>query len=132
MIARSLVWSAALAAALGMAGTAFAQDGATLFTENCAACHQPTGKGVPGFFPPLDGNKVVQGDPKGPAYVLLHGRGGMPNFSEELSDGKMASVLSYVRSAWGNKAPPVDEATVASVRGGPAMPQLDASVLPFH
>ncbi len=132
MIVKSLVCSAVLTAALGLADSAVAQDGVTLFTENCAACHQPTGKGVPGFFPALDGNKVVQGDPKAPAYVLLHGRGGMPNFSEELTDEKMASVLSYVRSAWGNKAPAVDTATIAAARGDPGPPQQDASVLPFH
>ncbi len=106
-------------------------DGATLFAQNCSACHQPMGQGVPGAFPALAGDKFVVGDPKGPAYVVTHGRGGMPNFSDDLDDTQVAAILSFVRSSWGNNAPPLDAAAVAAVRGAPAPPNLSVG-LPAH
>jgi mono/diheme cytochrome c family protein len=129
---RLLIPAAALAAALSTASAAFAQgDGAALFQQNCSACHQTTGQGVPGAFPALAGDKFVVGDPKGPAYVVTHGRGGMPNFSEDLDDKQVAAILSFVRNSWGNKAPALDAALVASVRGAEAPPNEQAG-LPFH
>jgi cytochrome c6 len=114
------------------AGSAMAQpSGADLFSQNCAACHQSKGEGVPGAFPALAGNTFVQGDPKGPAWVVTHGRGGMPNFAEDLSDAEVASILTYVRSSFGNKAAALDAATVASVRSQAAPPNNQAG-LPFH
>jgi mono/diheme cytochrome c family protein len=119
------------AAAAATAAAAAEADAATLFTQNCAACHQAQGEGIPGAFPALAGNPVVQGDPKGVAWVLTHGRGGMPNFAEEMSDAEIAKVLTYVRSSWGNKASPLDAGTVASVRGAAAPPNTGAG-LPYH
>ena len=81
-----------------------APDGKALFLKNCAACHQATGKGIPGAFPALAGSKFVTGDHAEVASVLLKGRGGMPDFSENISDADMAAILTYVRSSWGNKA----------------------------
>jgi mono/diheme cytochrome c family protein len=124
---------AALFGGLALATAVNAQSsGATLFAQNCSACHQLTGLGVKGAFPALAGDPFVVGDPKNPAYVLLHGRGGMPNFSEDLSDADIAAVLSYVRASWGNHAPPLDAALVAAVRGGGAAPPKERSVLPGH
>jgi mono/diheme cytochrome c family protein len=117
--------------ALGTAAEA-QTNGAMLFAQNCSACHQLTGLGIPGAFPALAGDPFVLGDPKNPVYVLLHGRGGMPNFSEDLSDADIAAVLSYVRSAWGNHAQALDTALVAAVRGGGAAPPKERSVLPGH
>jgi len=91
-------------------------DGKALFTKNCAACHQASGKGIPGAFPALAGNKFVQGPSSEVATVLLKGRGGMPDFSPTLADADIAEVLSYVRSAWGNQAAPLTEAEVAALR----------------
>ncbi len=102
-----------------------------MFQQNCSACHQPMGQGVPGAFPALVGDKLLLGDPKGPAYVVTHGRGGMPNFSEDLSDDQISKILTFVRSAWGNNAGPVDAATVASVRGASAPPDNQVG-MPFH
>ncbi len=130
---RKALMSAAVLAAGFYAGSAFAQeDGATLFAQNCSACHQPMGQGVPGAFPALAGNKFVQSDPKNPAYVVTHGRGGMPNFSADLDDQQIAKILSYVRSSWGNTAPPLDASVVASVRGAQTPPNPDSASLPFH
>jgi mono/diheme cytochrome c family protein len=96
------------------AGTAV--DGKAVFAAQCAACHQATGKGLPGVFPPLDGSEWVQGDARTVANILLHGingkisvagaeySGAMPSF-QQLSDAELAAVASHVRSTWSNKAP---------------------------
>lgn len=92
-------------------------DGKALFMKNCAACHQATGKGIPGAFPALAGNAFVQGKASDPASVLLKGRGGMPDFSDTLNDRDIATVLTFVRNNWGNKAEPLTEAEVVALRG---------------
>jgi cytochrome c6 len=95
-------------------------DGHQTFMQNCAACHQATGKGIPGAFPALAGDKFVTGDPAKPVATVLNGRGGMPAWKDSLSDAQIAAALSYARSSWGNKAPPVDAKLVAKLRGAPA------------
>src|SRR5690606_17088547 len=37
-------------------------DGAALYQANCAVCHQPSGEGLPGAFPPLKGSPIVNND----------------------------------------------------------------------
>jgi mono/diheme cytochrome c family protein len=91
-------------------------DGKALFAKNCAACHQATGRGIPGAFPALAGNGFVQGPSAEVATVLLKGRGGMPDFSASLADQDIASVLSYVRGSWGNHAAPLQADEVALLR----------------
>ena len=95
-----------------------AANGKQLFAANCVACHQATGKGLPGVFPPLDGSEWVTGDERTVANILLHGvtgditvagnvfKGAMPSF-QQLGDAELAAVASYVRSEWSNKAPPI-------------------------
>lgn len=97
------------------AATGAAVDGKAVFAAQCAACHQATGKGLPGVFPPLDGSEWVQGDTRILANILLHGingeitvagatySGAMPAF-QQLGDAELAAVASYIRSAWSNKA----------------------------
>ncbi len=34
-------------------------DGKAIYSAKCSACHQSTGKGLPGVFPPLDNSKWV-------------------------------------------------------------------------
>jgi len=105
-----------------LAGPALAQDGATLFSQSCAACHQPQGQGIPGAFPALVNNTFVQGDPHQVAHVILNGRGGMPKFSGDLTDDQIAAVATYVRGTWGNKAGPVTTAVVTAERNAGALP----------
>lgn len=112
---RSVLASAALALAAPGAASA-AGVGESLFLDNCAACHQKTGLGVKGAFPALAGNKLVQGPPVVLASTVLVGRGGMPAFKSELSDGELAAVLSYIRTAWGNKGAPLSPGQIAAVR----------------
>jgi mono/diheme cytochrome c family protein len=104
------------AAADAQATASQAPDGKTLFAKNCAACHQASGKGIPGAFPALAGNGFVQGAPSDVSTVLLKGRGGMPDFSGSLDDVEIAQVLSYVRSSWGNAAAPLSPDEVAAQR----------------
>ena len=90
-------------------------DGKAVFAAQCVACHQATGKGLPGVFPPLDGSEWVQGDARTLANILLHGitgeisvagtsyNGAMPAFAQ-LGDAELAAVATFIRSNWSNKA----------------------------
>ena len=92
-----------------------AVDGKALYAAQCAACHQATGAGLPGVFPPLDGSEWVLGEPRVLANILLHGitgeitvkgnkyQGAMPAFAQ-LSDAELAGIASFIRSNWSNKA----------------------------
>ena len=91
-------------------------DGKALFAKNCAACHQANGRGIPGAFPALAANTLVQGPAAEVATVLLKGRGGMPDFSGSLGDQDIALVLSFLRSSWGNQAAPLQADEVAALR----------------
>ena len=113
-MSRTLYAIALLVAALP--ASAADADGKAVFQKSCAACHQATGKGIPGAFPSLAGNAFVQGPGQDPATVLLKGRGGMPDFSASLSDADMAAVLTYVRTSWGNRGDALSEQQVAALR----------------
>lgn len=115
--------AAALGALIILAGAAtpvLADDppGRDMFMANCSACHRPDGKGVPHAFPALAGDPFVVGPKTDPIGRVLNGRGGMPSFKADLSDEQIAGILTYVRSAWGNKASPVAVAEVAAARKG--------------
>ena len=107
---------------------ALAQTGGELFAQNCAACHQASGKGVPGAFPALAGDAFVTGAKPPVIKTLLNGRGGMPRFGDQLTNVQIASVISYVRAAWGNGAQPVAPAEVAALRVGPEPPAAKGGV----
>ncbi len=119
---------AALGLVSAVASPALAADGRQLFLDNCAACHQPTGKGVAGAFPALAGSKVVLGDPKEPITRILNGRGGMPAFQNDLSDTEVSAILTYIRSAWGNKAAPVAVPQVLAFRSNTRRENAKASL----
>jgi mono/diheme cytochrome c family protein len=121
---RSVLMPPSSAAAGGVAPVI---DGGAIFAARCVACHQSTGLGIPGVFPPLAGSEWVLGSDKILVLIPLHGItgavqvkgatyvGAMPVFST-LSDAEIAAVLTYVRSQWGNSAPPVSAATVSAAR----------------
>ena len=104
-----------------------APDGKALFLKNCAACHQASGKGIPGAFPALAGSKFVTGDHAEVAAVLLKGRGGMPDFSETIGDADLAAILTYVRASWGNKADALTEAEVLKLRDSLGVAQFGSA-----
>lgn len=109
------------------AGGGGAVDGTAIFAANCASCHQATGAGLPGVFPPLDGSEWVHGSPKVLANIVLHGingeinvkgasyKGLMPSF-QQLSDAELAGVLTHIRSSWSNKNDAVGPEVIAEAR----------------
>ena len=92
------------------------------------SCHSANGAGQPGTYPPLDGSEWVTGDASKLARIVLHGlsgpvtvkgatyNGSMPTFAAKLNDEKLASVLTYIRGSWSNKAEAVKPEDVAVVR----------------
>ena len=79
--------------------------GESVYAQNCAACHQPTGKGLPPAFPALDGSKIATGPKDAHLDRVLNGKPGttMAAFGKQLSDVEIAAVVTYERNAWGNK-----------------------------
>jgi len=47
--------------------------GQAVFARTCAVCHQPTGSGVTGVFPPLAGSELVDGDVRRLMRIVLNG-----------------------------------------------------------
>jgi cytochrome c oxidase subunit 2 len=82
--------------------------GEKVYAANCASCHQPTGKGVAGAFPALDGSKVVTGPKDEQIKTILNGvvRNGQPTamvaWKSTLSDIDIAAVVTYTRNSWSN------------------------------
>jgi mono/diheme cytochrome c family protein len=121
----SLIVTAALA-------PGYAQDQAALgkqvYMQTCVACHQPTGAGLPAVFPPITNSKYVSGSAERLAAIILKGNAGpftvdgkqfnniMTPLEAVLTDDKIAAVMTYVRSNFGNNAPAVTPDFVAGVR----------------
>ncbi len=78
--------------------------GEKVYAQNCVACHQATGMGVPGAFPALSGSKVVNGPKADQIKLLLAGKQGtaMASF-KHLSDADLAGVITFTRNNWSNK-----------------------------
>lgn len=105
------------------------------FDSACVTCHQATGLGIPGVYPPLAGSEWVEGSEERVISIVLHGLKGpvhvkgvqygaavMPAFGQvagsgyNWSDEKIAAVLTFIRQEWGNKAGPIETARVAEFR----------------
>ena len=105
-----------------------AASGAKLFADNCSACHGDQGAGVPGAFPSLVGDPVVNGaDPVTQIRTVLNGLSGktigttkydaaMPPFADVITDQQIADIIDHERSSWGNHAPLVTAHDVATQR----------------
>ena len=90
--------------------------GARLYERYCADCHGERGQGVTGAYPALAGNRavtmpatinlvqVVLNGGYAPATAGNPRPYGMPPFMLVLSDGDVATLLTYLRSSWGNQA----------------------------
>lgn len=103
------------------------QQGPELYKQYCLSCHQPDGNGVRGMYPPLAGNPVVTGPADKLIRIVLFGLEGplevlgkeynqvMPS-QDYLSDKQISSILTFLRSSWGNKADPVKESHVLKIR----------------
>lgn len=102
------------------------RPGQAAFESTCGACHQASGLGMPGTFPPLAGSSWAVGAPEVPVAIVLRGlqgplkvgemsySGSMP--AQPLKDAEIAEILTYVRSSWGNAASAVTVDQVAAVR----------------
>lgn len=102
--------------------------GAAVYARTCQICHQPTGKGIPNVFPPLDGSDWVSADPSLAIKIILKGLQGpikvngqnfgsmMPPVMPAPGDQEIADVLSYIRVSWGNDLPAVTAGEVEKVR----------------
>tara|TARA_R110000782_G_scaffold268685_1_gene365456 strand:+ start:4732 stop:6153 length:1422 start_codon:yes stop_codon:yes gene_type:complete len=102
--------------------------GQRVFEQNCQACHQEGGQGIPGAFPPLAGSDYLLSQPERAIDVLINGLSGkitvngtdydgvMPAVS--LNDEKIANVLTYVLNSWNNNGGEITPKQVAAQRGG--------------
>jgi mono/diheme cytochrome c family protein len=108
--------------------TDLAKEGKAQYSAICVACHQPSGLGLPGIFPPLVGSEYVSGSSERLIAIILHGVSGpisvdgkiynnvMPAQGSVLNDTKIAQVASFVRSNFGSGASQVLPSQVAVVR----------------
>ena len=101
--------------------------GQARFAGTCSTCHQASGAGLPGVFPPLAKSDWLAANPKAAVDVVLHGLSGpvkvngqdynsvMPPMNQ-LTDDEIANILTYVLSSWGNPGGRVTKAEVAERR----------------
>jgi len=107
------------------AGFDYAVTGPQLYETNCSACHGASGAGVPGAFPALAGDPIVNAkNPITQIGVVLHGlqatagkaySSQMPPFAH-LSDNDIAAIIDHERTSWGNNAPLVTPDDVKRAR----------------
>src|ERR1700726_1247771 len=103
--------------------------GKKIFAANCQTCHQANGLGVPGQYPPLTGSEFTTGGSHRPAMIVLKGLQGpvtvkgqkfgravLQPWDKTLTDQRIADVLTYERSEWGNNASPVTAEQIAALR----------------
>ncbi len=95
---------------------ALMEKGKQVYTTTCQSCHQATGIGIPGAFPPLAGSDWVKCPGKRVAAIILHGiqgeitvngqkyQGVMPTFQDQLKPEDIAAVATYVRNSFGINA----------------------------
>ncbi|MCT2387473.1 c-type cytochrome [Erwinia pyrifoliae] len=111
------------------------KTGASVYVDNCAACHKTDGSGYQRFFPALRGNSVVlASDPTSLIHIVISGaqlpgmKGApstitMPAFGWRLNDQQVADVVNFIRTSWGNRA-----ASTVSARDVAKVRQDDAVV----
>ena len=108
---------------MGSDTTSGGPDGANLFKQTCAACHQDNGKGIAGAFPPLAGSKIVTDEnPEMLIKIIIQGYDARPDygvmqaFGDLLTDAEIAAIATHERSSWGNEASAVKEEDVKKIR----------------
>jgi nitrite reductase (NO-forming) len=103
------------------------EAGKAIFAGTCATCHQASGEGLAGVFPPLAKSDYIAADPKRVPNVILHGLTGkvtvngtdynsvMPPMNQ-LTDDEVANISTYVLNSWGNPGGRVEKGEVAAKR----------------
>jgi len=104
--------------------------GFLVYRQLCAGCHQDSGMGTPGLYPPLVGSEWVLGNANRLIRIPITGLTGpikvagtdwnltMPPvaIAGVVTDDQLAAVLTYIRNSWGNKAPTITPEHVIKVR----------------
>ena len=100
--------------------------GRAVYTQNCAPCHQPNGRGIAAAFPPLAGSDYLNADKQRAMAIVVNGLQGRITVNGEVYNGVMpalrmndedvANVLTYVFSQWGNAGHVVTPAEVRAAR----------------
>jgi mono/diheme cytochrome c family protein len=93
--------------------------GKNVYDSQCATCHGTNGEGKVPHYPPLAGNQSIQMSSAVNAIRMVLNGGyppgtagnprpyGMPPFAQTLNDNEVAAVVTYIRTAWGNRGAPV-------------------------
>jgi mono/diheme cytochrome c family protein len=105
--------------------------GKTVYDARCATCHGAQGEGKPPHWPPLAGNQSIgMASAVNPIRMVLNGGYppgtkenprpyGMPPFAGQLSDNEVAAVVTYIRTAWGNRGTAVSAREANELRSAP-------------
>jgi len=126
-VTKALRASIMQASAIAAATTPVPEAGARIYDGNCVACHQQNGRGIPGVYPSLVGSAVVLGDPNAFALWVIKAQRpasmpvgkyatAMPQFGW-MKAADAAALLTYLRSNFGNAAPPVPAANLSAALG---------------
>lgn len=100
--------------------------GKAVYAKTCVACHQATGAGIPGAFPPLAKSDYLNADVNRAIKQVIKGSSGpitvngkkynTPMPAQVLNDQEIADVLTYVYASWGNNKKVVTPAMVKAQR----------------
>lgn len=105
--------------------------GSKIYDAQCATCHGKRGEGKLPDFPPLANNQSIQmTSAVNPIRMVLNGGYapgtaknpspyGMPPFAQSLSDEEVAAVVTFIRTAWGNRGTAVTAKEANALRSAP-------------
>ena len=101
--------------------------GRLLYLQHCVICHQGSGQGTPGTFPPLAKSDYLMAKPENGIRAVVEGLSGRitvngSNYNNTmppilLTDEQVAAVLTFVRNTWGNAGEAISVSHVQEVRG---------------
>ena len=106
----------------------FTRQGGRLYEKHCANCHGDQGQGREGVYPSLAASRFVTAAQTANLVRVVRQGGftpstmrnprpfGMPPFQLTLNDRELASVLTYIRTSWGNRAESVSEFAVGRLQ----------------
>ena len=102
-------------------------DGARLYANNCQACHQATGEGLKGAFPPLKGSAIVlDDDPSILIEIIMKGYNAREAYGEMppvgtnngLGADAITAIINHERTSWGNRARVISQEEVEKILEG--------------
>ncbi|MDR5589881.1 c-type cytochrome [Christiangramia sp. SM2212] len=88
------------------------ERGKEVYSDLCVTCHLPTGKGIAGTYPPLDGSNWLTEKREESIRGVKYGMQGPIEVNGEkydnimtpmgLSDKEVADAMNYVMNSWSN------------------------------